>query len=155
MPCTPLAPLDGPAQRQHLVGLHLAGREGRRHPVRQEEQRIGIALLDPPCAEEVHRVVRVHVDETREQVLVLGQFDDAPGCARGIWRIDHTRNLPRAHDDARVPHHAIAIKNLFGVWFEGESERQCGENWTTNEVRSTTGMTYGPSLLKPLGAPRA
>ena len=35
-------------------------------------------------------------------------------------------------------------KNLFGFWFAGESEQQWSENWTSIEVRSTTGMTYGP-----------
>ena len=53
------------------------------------------------------------------------------------------------------PKAAPGLKKLFGFWFASESERQCGENWTPIEVRSTTGMTYGPSPLKPLKAPRA
>ena len=40
-------------------------------------------------------------------------------------------------------------QNLFGFWFAGESEQQCGENWTSIEVRSTTGMTYGPRGYGP------
>ena len=62
-------------------------------------------------------------------------------------------------------------KNLFGFWFDRESEGRWGENWTPIEVRSTTGMTdgprgygpklgtmcttgmtYGPSPAEPLGA---
>ena len=49
----------------------------------------------------------------------------------------------------------VEAQNLFGFWFAGESERQCGENGTTNEVRS---RGYGPrsgpicSPLKPLAA---
>ena len=49
----------------------------------------------------------------------------------------------------------VTIENLFGFWFAGESEQQCGENGTSIEVRS---RGYGPksgpicSPLKPLAA---
>lgn len=49
----------------------------------------------------------------------------------------------------------LTPKNLFEFWFAGGSEQQYGENWTPKEVRSTRGMTFDFSSVKPFGASRS
>jgi hypothetical protein len=73
----------------------------------------------------------------------------------GEQRIEGAPDLIAEILSPSTAHRDVGIKSLFGFWFAGESEQQCGENGTAMEVRS---RGYGPrsgpicSPLKPLAA---
>src|SRR3954462_10163675 len=78
-----VAPLPG---RHHTVGIVLAGREGRRDSVREEDEWVVCPLVTPEAVgAEGHVVVRVHVEEAGHHILIVAEWNDARtlGLRRG------------------------------------------------------------------------
>ena len=72
-----LAPVDAVPRLDHPVWDELTTRPRRRHPVRQEEDRVVRDVLGPSLADEVHVQVRVQVDHPRQDRHVVVQIDHA------------------------------------------------------------------------------
>ena len=104
----PLPALDGEAQLAHAVGVQLPGREGRGHAVGEEKLGIGGRLIHAALAEEVDGVMRVQVDEPRQDRLLLPKVEPRAKRARVRGRADGN-DAPVLDPDALVRHECAGV----------------------------------------------
>ena len=85
-----------------------AGGEGRRHTVRDEQRRVRDRFVLSPGIEQIHRVVRVEVEEARNDGLGIGD-DDAVGVWCGDRQVSaDAQDFPGANENSWISHTSVA-----------------------------------------------
>ena len=90
-----LAALDPAPRLEHAFGIDLATWERGRDAVGEKHDRIDRVFVDALLAEQVDRVVRVQVEEPRQDRLVGGEPDDL-----GAARVASGQGRPDLQEDA-------------------------------------------------------
>ena len=97
-----LTTIDPCPQGAHAVRVVFAGGECGRHPVRQVDGRLCAELLCAGLPGQGHAVVRVQVEETWKQDVVIVQLDQAGLGSSQVERVADRHDLPGSDDDSRV-----------------------------------------------------
>src|SRR6185295_15693921 len=91
------------------------GGEGGRYAVAEKDERVGCVLVDPASIEQIHGVMRMEVEEARQDRLIVVQPDDLGG--RHVTPVQVGADFEKEstpHDDAgvRLQRVADAVEQL-------------------------------------------
>ena len=103
-----LAVFDLDAQGAHVVRVHLSRRKGRRDAVGDEQRRVRDRLILSPGVEQIHGVVRMEIEEARNDGLAVGDLD-ALGIGRGNRQVAaDAQDLAGADENSWISHTGVA-----------------------------------------------
>ena len=92
----------------HDVRIHLAGRERRRHAVREKQRRIRGGFVLAAGVEQLHRVVRVEVEQPGNDRLGIGERDSLGVRRRDRQVAADAQELAGANHDAGIADAVVA-----------------------------------------------